>query len=374
MNYREGNKIFCRECKKERNKACNRAETEVNKDMKIVGICDAYVRPEHMEELKKVTDNPIEIYDNPELATEEQTAKVMLKTEQQGPESFPADEKLMEAVKDADIIVVHMSPINRAVIDAAKNLKLVAVLRGGCDSVNVAYLNQKGIPVVNAPWRSANAVADFAVGMILCEMKNIARGHHGILTGQWIKNYANSYDIHDLRKQRIGIIGFGYIGQRVAQRLKGFESEIVVYDPFMKKEVIEGMGYQFVSEDELLKTADIVTLHLRLSESTKDYLNREKIAKMKSTAILVNTSRAGLIEENALLDALKTKAIKGAALDVFNQEPLPEDNEYVKLDNVTMTPHIAGVSNDTFSTSIEIVAEELERYFRGEELRCRVKE
>ena len=133
------------------------------------------------------------------------------------------------------------------------------------------------------------------------------------------------------------------------------------------------MGYQFIPEDELLKTADIVTLHLRLSDSTKDYLNREKIAKMKSTAILVNTSRAGLIEESALLDALQTKAIKGAALDVFNQEPLPEDNEYMKLDNVTMTPHIAGVSNDTFNTSIEIIAEELERYFRGEELRCRVR-
>ncbi len=343
--------------------------------MKILVACDYYVRPEMLDkviELKKYGCE-VEVFNNRKLATDEEVTDVMLKTEQEGPESVSAGEEFIKAVEDVDILMVHLTPVNKEVIDSAKKLKLVGVMRGGCDSVNVELLAKKNIPVVNAPWRSSYAVADFTVGMILSETKNIAKSHHKLMEGNWSKDYPNNKNYTDMRNRTIGIIGFGYIGQLVAKNLSGFGSKILVHDPFMDNDCIESMGYKPVTIEELLKSCDVVTLHLRCSEKTMNFIGEKELSMMRPDATLINTARAGLINQEALIDALKNHRILGAAIDVYEEEPLSADNPYRSLDNITLTPHLAGTSNDTFTNGLEIVTENVYRYLKGEELKCKVK-
>ena len=245
---------------------------------------------------------------------------------------------------------------------------MAAVLRGGYENADVPLLTERGVKLINAPWRSANAVADFTVGMMIAENKNIARSHHLLMEGKWCKKYDNQSYIHDMRKMTVGIIGFGYIGQRVRMRLQGFECRVLVYDPYADPTQFDDHNVAFVSLDELLHQSDIVTLHLRLSEKTEHFIGREEQSKMKPTAYLINTARAGLVDTHALTEALQDHAIGGAAVDVYDEEPLAADHPYLKLSNITLTSHLAGTSCDTMMTSVEIGLEDLKRYLTGKEM------
>lgn len=343
--------------------------------MKILVACDYLIRPEMLVRLKELEQYGCELitFDNKNYNTVDKVMNAMKKTEVDGAESIDAGDEFIEAIKDVDILVVHITPVNRKVIEAAKKLKLVAVMRGGYENINVKLLKEKNIPVVNAPWRSSFAVADFTVGMMLAETRDIAKGHYYLKEGKWEKDYPNSSNVRDMRNRIIGIIGFGYIGQRVAQNLSGFGSKLLIHDPFIKNEVIESLGYKPVSLEKLLKESDIVSIHLRLSDKTKNFIGRKELAMLKPTATIINTARAGLIDQEALIEVLKEHKIMGAAIDVYNAEPLPEDSPYMELDNITITPHIAGVSTDTLQNSIEIILSDLHRYFRNEKLKCLVK-
>lgn len=344
--------------------------------MKLLCICDGYVNRETLPELKQLNDLKCEVvfYDNPFIDTLEKTMECMDMTEKEGPDGYPVPDELEQLVKDVDIIMVHMTPLPKKLLKEAVLLKLVAVMRGGCDNVDVKALAERGIPVVNAAWRSANSVADATLGMILAETRNIARsyaalkGHH-----EWRKEYPNTGNIHDLATRTVGVIGFGNIGRRVAQRLKGFEAKIIVHDPYIPDELIESQGFEAVSKEYLCKHADIITIHLRQSEATEGYIGKEELALMKPTATVINTARARLIDEPALIQALQEGHIQGAALDVFYEEPLPDNHPFLMMDNVTITSHIAGSSGDTRINSYTIIYDELIRFFKGEELRSVVK-
>lgn len=342
--------------------------------MNILVACDCFVRPHMLGQIKELEKygNQITIFDNPELSDVDSVTDCMLRTELNGAEAVDANEEFVKLAEHADIIVVHITPVGRKVIEAASKLKLVAVMRGGCDSVNVELLHKKKITVVNAPWRSSYAVADFTVGMMISEVKNIAKSHHLLMKGKWEKRYPNSDHYIDMRNRTIGLIGFGYIGRLVAENLSGFGSNVIVHDPFMKDEQVKDLGGSPVSLEKLLEEADIVSLHLRYSDRTKHFLGKEQFEMMKPTATLVNTARAGLVDQEALVNALESHQILGAAVDVFSQEPLPKDNPYRKLDNITITPHIAGTSRDTMSNAVEIVSEDLHRYFEKTPLKCEV--
>ncbi len=208
---------------------------------------------------------------------------------------------------------------------------------------------------------------------VISEVKNIAKSHHLLMEGKWKKEYPNDINYIDMRNRTIGLIGFGYIGQRVQQNLSGFGSKVIVHDPFMDDKKVKDFGGNPVSLDELLSTSDIISLHLRYSEKTKNFIGREEFAKMNEKATLINTARAGLVDQEAMIEALENKKILGAAVDVYHEEPLPKDNPYIKLDNITLTPHIAGVSNDTIDNAVEIISEDLNRYFKNEEMKCVVR-
>ncbi len=300
-----------------------------------------------------------------------------LRMEKEGPEGWiTPDPEFMEKIGDADILFTCFCGVTEEMLKAGKNLKLVFIMRSGWENCNVAAARKLGIPVCNTPSRLAEPVADLTVAMMIAECRGILRGNRAILRGEWIQNdvYTDTTNAA-LCSLRIGLYGYGGIGRAIAKRLvKGFGAEVVAFDPYCKPEVMEGDGVIPVTLDELLSTSDIVSIHLRLVESTKNIINADVFAKMKPTAIFVNTARAGLVDQAALLDALESKKIRGACLDVFWDEPVPLDSPFLKMDNVTMTPHRAGVTTDIVPNTINLVIQDLKRFFDGEPLQFQVKE
>ena len=336
---------------------------------KILCVYDGGITKQMMETLRPLEKLGAEIdmiEDNQCIELETITTRMHL-IEYNGVDAAPTLPALKSAIDGVNILCVHVASVNKEILEAARGLELVAVMRGGIENADIPELEKRKIPLINSPWRSANAVADFTVGMMIAENKNIARSHKLLFDGVWEKNYVNQKYIHDMRKSTVGIIGFGYIGSRVAKRLSGFEAKVIAHDPFdTSGAAIKAAGLEAVSLDELLQRSDYVTVHMRLSDKTLKFIDAAKLAKMKPTAYFVNMSRAGLVDTDALIDALKNKKIGGAAIDVFDEEPLPKDHPYLSLDNVTLTSHLAGTSSDTMQTSVEIAVEDLERYLKGE--------
>ena len=252
-------------------------------------------------------------------------------------------------------------------LDAAPDLKYLGCMRTGIEHLNMDVCNERGISVFNANGRNAVAVADQTVAMMLCEMRNIARGHAALMNGQWVKMFPNMMYSHDMKNCTVGIIGVGKIGNLVAQRLKGFGCRILGCDLFLPEEEILARGCdEAVSKEELLKRSDFVTMHMVYKEGDPYLIGSEELAMMKKTAVLVNCARAGLVDTGALIKALQEGEIGGAALDVFDQEPVPEDHPLLKLPNVTLTPHSAGSSIDAFANSAVIMLEQFGQILKGE--------
>lgn len=290
----------------------------------------------------------------------EELQNINLKVEKDGSEAYEPPKYIIDAVRDADMIITQFCPITKAVIDACKNLKVIGVLRGGYENVNVKYATEKGVLVYNTPGRNSNAVADYTVGMILSECRNIAKSHRNLKDGKWVRDYANAKMVPDLPGKTVGIVGFGAIGRKVAQRLYGFDVKILSYDPYAQD---VPKYVKMVSLEELMAQATFVTLHMRLDEETEHIIDKKMLSLMKESAYLINTARSGLVDEKALYEVLKKRKIAGAALDVFDVEPPSKDYPLVTLDNVTITPHLAGGTVDAFTNSPKLIAEEIIKCF-----------
>ena len=332
--------------------------------MKIIGIGDLLIPGCYIEEgFAKCRPEGSELrIIEWETGTIEDLQNINLRIEQQGPDAYEAEDDFLEQLKDADVIITQFFPINRKVIDACKDLKYVGVLRGGMENIDLEYCSEKNIKVFNTPGRNANAVADFTVGMILAEARNIARAHALLKEGQWVKEYANADHVPDLCGKTAGIIGYGAIGRKVAQRLKAFDMNIIVYDPYVEDEEIEK-----VSLEELFTRSDFVTIHSRLTKENAKMVSYELLSKMKPTAYFINMARSGLVDEDALEQVLKEGKIAGAAIDVFEKEPPGKDYKFLKYDNVTVTPHMAGTTRDAFTSSPVLLAERMYSELSGKE-------
>ena len=330
--------------------------------MKIVGIGDWLIPCSDIEKgFEKLAGTGIETQVvNWDLENVEMLQHINLLVEQGGSEAYEPDDSIISAVRDADIIITQFCPMTRRVIDACPNLKAIGVLRGGVENVNVAYATEKGILVFNTPGRNANAVADFTVGMLISECRNIAKAHMELKNGNWVRDYTNAAFVPDLCEKTVGIVGYGNIGRKVAKRLKAFDMHVIAYDPFVKPEQCD---VPLVSLPELMAQSDFVTLHSRMTKDTVHMINAEMLALMKPTAYLINTARSGLVDEDALCDALRNHRIVGAALDVFEQEPPGKDYKLVTLDNVTIAPHLAGGTRDAFSYSPVLLLNEMKKVF-----------
>ena len=290
------------------------------------------------------------------------------KMEKLGSECEPLPEEILREIADADVLQVHMAPVPASVFNIAKNLKIVASNRGGRENLNVDAATAHGIPVICNPAHNANAVAELAVALMLTENRNIARSTSALLKDKvWREKYPNSGKIFEMQSKTVGIMGLGNIGTLVAKKLiNGFGAKVIACSEHTSAEEMAKIGVEKVTKEELLRRADIVDLHMRVSDKTYHMIGREELEMMKDTAILVNTARSRLVDTDALVDALKNGKIMGAALDVFDEEPLDPASPLLELDNVTLTTHQGGVTVNAFDDSPAMLLHEIERFFAGE--------
>jgi D-3-phosphoglycerate dehydrogenase / 2-oxoglutarate reductase len=290
--------------------------------------------------------------------------KANLAIEQGGPEAVELPPSVTDDVADFDLVAVQFTPIARRFIQAATKLKVICVLRGGTENIDVATATQRGISVLNTPGRNARAVAECAMGLILSEIRNLSRSHACLKQGQWRRSFPNSDAIPELNEKTVGLIGYGAVGRLMAGYLTAFGSRVIAFDPYCQGDPAPAA---LVDLPALLAESDVISIHARLTPQSHHLIGAKELAMMKPTAVLVNTARSGLVDEQALVVALSERRIMGAALDVFDVEPLPPDHPLLKLDNVTITPHLAGSTIDAFLTSPKLMAGHLTRMLRGQQ-------
>ncbi len=290
-----------------------------------------------------------------------------LEVEKNGPEIEEPTEEMIRYGKEIDIFMGLFVPVSSKVMEAMPNLRIIGLSRAGLENVNLDEATKRGIVVFNVQGRNAHAVSDYAVGMMLAECRNIARAHHAIKSGNWQKTFVNSDAIPEMTGRTIGLIGFGHIGRLVARKLSGFSVNVLVYDPYTSREAIEQAGCQQAELKDVMEKSDFVSIHARLTEENKNMIGHKELGWMKPTAYLINTGRAGLVDQDALLKALQEKKIMGAALDVFTTEPIEKNSPFLRLDNVTLTTHIAGTTTDALMNSPNLLMEDIARFLAGEE-------
>jgi D-3-phosphoglycerate dehydrogenase len=290
-----------------------------------------------------------------------------IKVEKGGPDAVPTPEGLMECVPDVEMVLVHYCPISRKVLDTAgPGLRVVGTCRAGLEHIDLSAATERGIVVFNVRGRNAGSVSDFAVGLILAECRNIARSHLGIVRGRWRKDFVNSPHIPELKGKTVGLVGFGWVGRLVCRKLSGFEVKILVHDPYVSDNVVVASGARSVDLLTLMRESDFVSIHARLTPENRGMIGARELSLMMPTAYLINTARAGLVEESALIEVLQKGAIAGAGLDVFHHEPIPPDHPLLKLDNVTLTSHLAGTTSEALSRSPILLVEDILKYLRGQ--------
>jgi len=333
--------------------------------MKLLAISDTYIPQEFMQQgfagLKELgVELEVRRWEHPRLID---LQEANLAIEQGGPEAVTLPPEVTDNLADFDIVSVQFTPIGRSFIEAAESLNVIAVLRGGTENVDVDFATRRRISVLNTPGRNARAVAECTLGMILAEIRNIARAHGCLKNGQWRRSFSNSDAIPELCEKTVGLVGYGAVGRLVAGYLRVLGSRIIACDPYCSGDPAPA---ELVDLETLMRESDVVSIHARLTGETHHLIGRRELAWMKPGAILVNTARSGLVDEEALVQTLSERRIMGAALDVFDTEPLPPDHPLVRLDNVTITPHLAGSTIDAFRNSPKLMAQHLRRMFRGE--------
>lgn len=333
--------------------------------MKLLAISDTYIPAAFMEQgLAGLAPLGVEVevrrWEHPTLVA---LQEANLAIENGGPGAVPLPPEVAGNVDDFELLVVQFTPISREFIEAAQRLKVIAVLRGGTENVDVPFATGRGICVMNTPGRNARAVAECALGLILAEIRNLARSHAYLKSGDWRRSFPNSDAIPELNEKTVGLIGFGAVGKLIAGYLAALGSRVIAFDPYFRG---DAGSVNLVDLETLMRESDVVSIHARLTEESYHLVGERELAWMKPSAILVNTARSGLVDEAALVPALAERRIMGAAIDVFDVEPLPPDHPLLKLDNVTITPHLAGSSIDAFRNSPKLMAGHLARMLRGD--------
>jgi D-3-phosphoglycerate dehydrogenase / 2-oxoglutarate reductase len=270
-------------------------------------------------------------------------------------------------VGDAEIVVTQLAPFSADVMDRTPNLRLIAVSRGGPVNIDMAAARQRGIKVVNTPGRNATAVAEFTIGAIIAETRNITKGHEALRKGEYRGDlYRADVTGRELGEMTIGIIGYGQVGHRVVKYLKAFGCRILVCDPYVQLSAQDLKdGVVQCNLETLVSESDVVSLHPRVTPETTQMINAEILRKMKPDATLINTARGPLMDYQALYDVMRSGHLRGAMLETFAVEPVPPDWPLLQLPNVTLTPHIAGASVKTVTYAAGLAADEVNRYLSG---------
>ncbi|MDL2318693.1 2-hydroxyacid dehydrogenase [Eubacteriales bacterium OttesenSCG-928-A19] len=284
--------------------------------------------------------------------------------EREGADAVPPPEALYDLVGEAEVLMSHLCPINARVIERAKNLKIILSNRGGLENIDLEAATARGIPVLHNPAHNANSVAELTIGLMIAEMRNLARTHALLMRGEWCEKFHNTGAVFEIAGKTVGLIGFGNIGKRVARKLAAFDCTVLVSDPFIPKDTpeLEAYGCTMVDLATLLRTSDIISLHARSEDLI---LGAAEIAEMKPGAYFINTARPHLIDNAAITERLRSGALMGGAFDVFVTEPIPPDEPLLRLDNVTLTNHRGGATENCYMDSPAMLLRGAETYFAG---------
>ena len=274
------------------------------------------------------------------------------------------------------IIVSEYMEISKEVIENAPNLKGIIAYGAGYDHIDIRAAKEKGVVVCNCRGENAQAVAELTFGLLLGLLRKISRAEQWLREGFWVKAeraLPSWLTGKELFKKTLGIVGYGQIGSRVAKIAQGFNMEVIAFDPFVSRSPKRSEIGEFVSLQDLLTRADIITLHVPLTKETENMIDDHNIALMKPGVILVNTSRGRVIAEDALLKALKEGKIGGAALDVFAHEPISADHPLNKFENVLLTPHIGALTAEAGERLSEAVTRQIRDIMAGHPPECLIK-
>ncbi|MDO5725597.1 MAG: 2-hydroxyacid dehydrogenase [Tissierellia bacterium] len=299
------------------------------------------------------------------------------------------EEEMQKLVPGYDVLITSYDEITKKVIDAGKDLKLIICTRANPVNIDIDYAKEKNIKISYAPGRNSDCTAEFTVAMMMSVGRNIPKAHHELKLGKhtspketvkdiksglredvtWDLSATSPYVIFKGRQlygNTVGIIGYGNIGRRVGEILKAFGMNILVYSPSIKEEL---EGVKKVGLEELLKESDYITIHSAAIEKNRHLIGKKEFDMMKETAYFINTSRGMLVDEEALIEALREEKIAGAAVDVYASEPIAIDHPFItELENIVITPHLGGATLEAITNHSKMALSELKAFENNEPL------
>lgn len=271
-------------------------------------------------------------------------------------------DELKEIVEDIDGVVVGVDDWNEDVFKLAPKLKGMARFGVGVDNIDLNAAKEHGIIVCNSPGINSSAVAEQAVALLLSLIRNIPEMNSAVRKGEWPRPM-----FHELKSRTIGFLGFGAIARNVAQRLAGFGPEMIAYDKYPNQEAADKLGVRLVSQEEVLKESDIISIHLPASDETKHLIDKETIQQMKDGVYIVNTARGSIVNEADMAGALESGKAAGFGTDVFEHEPIDLSGPLFKYDNYIATPHVSAETFENCETTSVVTARALLAVFEGRE-------
>lgn len=279
----------------------------------------------------------------------------------------PGEEPMKALIAEADFAISGQVAVPGTVLKAARKLKLLHKWGVGVDNIDIETARALGIKVARTTGSNALPVAEFTIGLMLSTLRFLPYGHHMLKQGVWNGPGKLPGETFLLSGKTVGIVGLGAIGTNVAKLLRGFGCTIL----YSKRKRLDpdaeaSLGVRHASLDEIITTSDVISLHCPLTPETAGMIDKAAFARMKSSAVLVNVARGGVVNEADLFDALRDKVIRGAAMDVFSVEPAPADHPLFSLDNIVVTPHLAAVTADTFEPTVLRMFGNIARAARGE--------
>lgn len=270
------------------------------------------------------------------------------------------EDELMATLKGIDACVAGSEPYSRKVVAAHPQLRVIARAGVGYDAVDVPAATERGIAVCTTPGTNHDSVAEYTFTLMLALAKNLVNLHQQTMAGKWPRQV-----LVPLRGRTLGILGLGRIGKAVALRGKAFGMKLIAYEPYPDQKFIADQGISLMPMDDVIRQADFLTVHVPLTAESKHFINKKTLAMMKPTAYFINTARGGLQNEHDLAEALRTKKIAGAGIDVFEVEP-PGKSPLFEVDNVIVAPHVAGIDSQALEEMAMSAARSIVRLFKGE--------
>jgi D-3-phosphoglycerate dehydrogenase / 2-oxoglutarate reductase len=285
--------------------------------------------------------------------------------------------QLVDALHGEEVLLVHGAPVTDAVLDASPHLRIVGVARGGPVNVDIAAASERGIAVITAPARNAEAVADLTLAFAVMLARNLPKSMRYVTSGGRVGDSAfegTQFFGHELGGHILGLVGYGNVGLRVAQRATAFGMSVLAFDPYVEASRIEGPAIKMTDLEDLLARSDFVSLHARVTAETLNFFDEQKFGMMKRGAFFINTARESLVDEQALYQALLSERIAGAALDILRPWPAGMTNPLISLPSVIVTPHIGGATHEAALRGVQLLAWQISCHLRGQAMQHEVKQ